>query len=239
MSSWFSWLRNNPSKTKIEIPIIEVKKEIIKKPIIEVEEEIINILKSIKEDFKKSYSIYNDFYNRITGGIYKENMHTFCTEDVPAIQVEMNIKKNDIIDSIQKIKNNHKEFGEIIINLLKENDKDLVFSLINYKANVFANLKYIIEYYFYKINLGIEKSYPKLLKIKHQLYRDWAEPITYPISKNCFRDPKNTPIPPSPPSEDSTSPTPPTPPPRNPNYTHSEVPRPQIPPIPPPRISKQ
>ena len=166
-------------------------------------------------------------------------MHTFCTEDVPAIQVEMNIKKNDIIDSIQKIKNNHKEFGEIIINLLKENDKDLVFPLINYKANVFANLKYIIEYYFYKINLGIEKSYPKLLKIKHQLYRDWAEPITYPISKNCFRDPKNTPIPPSPPSEDSTSPTPPTPPPRNPNYTHSEVPRPQIPPIPPPRISKQ
>ena len=127
----------------------------------------------------------------------------------------MNIKKNDIIDSIQKIKNNHKEFGEIIINLLKENDKDLVFSLINYKANVFANLKYIIEYYFYKINLGIEKSYPKLLKIKHQLYRDWAEPITYPISKNCFRDPKNTPIPPTPPSEDST------------------------PPIPPPRISKQ
>jgi hypothetical protein len=246
-SSWYSlssWFRNNPSKTIIEIPIIE--KKIIKKPIIEVEEEIINILKSIKEDFVKSYSIYEDFFNYITGGIYKKNIEFYCEEYVKDMQQNMENKKNDIINSILQIKNNHEEFGKIIINKLNEYNIDLLIPDINYKENVFDNLKYIIEYYFYKINLGIEKSYPKLLKIKHQFYRDMEPPITYKISKYCFRKPEDSPIPPIPPPRNlnytldkdplpqlhnqyytfAKNPTPPTPPPRNPKYTLDKDPTP-------------
>jgi hypothetical protein len=178
-------------KTKIVEPKIikkpQIEKQKIEKP--QIEEEIINIFKSIKKVLEESYKKYNSFYDYMSYGT--QDTHEYCTVYIPNLQLDMNNKQNDIIISIQKIKNNHEELGKIIIDQINlylskqyknelrtllfnyddfsknyDNELKLFFPSENYKygINGFNNLEYILKYYFYKINIGIEKSYPRIRK---------------------------------------------------------------------------
>ena len=183
----FSFFR----KTKIVEPKIiekpQIEKQKIEKP--QIEEEIINIFKSIKKVLEESYTIYISFYEYMSDGIL--DTQKYCTVYIPNLQVDMNNKQKDIIISIQKIKNNHEELGKIIIDQINlylskqyknksstlffnyddfstnyDKELNLFFPSENYKygINGFNNLEYILKYYFYKINIGIENSYPRIRK---------------------------------------------------------------------------
>jgi hypothetical protein len=100
-----------------------------------------------------------------------------------------------------------------------DKELELFFPNENYKheINGFNNLEYIINYYFYKINFGIQHSHVYILKSTNN------EDNTIKLPKTCFNNPNINILPPDPPPDilplitnnGQVTPT------RLPNYLHS------------------